>query len=86
MSSDLEGQDPRAQEKGTAVWRVSPVAFVVHGYDVHSDEVLLVGVQTRDLHTHGGEHASGRKPPPKTSVINTVLMMLNGVTGSDVKT
>lgn len=36
-----------------------PVSLVVHGDDVHGDVVLLVRVEARNLHSHGGKHPPG---------------------------
>lgn len=36
-----------------------PVSLVVHGHDVHGDVILLVRVEPRDLHSHGGKHPPG---------------------------
>lgn len=44
-----------------------PVSLVVHGDDVHGDVVLLVRVEARDLHSHGGKH------PPDRTEKNTSL-------------
>lgn len=33
-----------------------PVSLVVHRHDVHGDVILLMRVQTCDLHTHGRKH------------------------------
>lgn len=40
---------------------VLPISFIVHGDYIHGDVILLMWIQTRNLHTHSGEHPAARK-------------------------
>lgn len=36
--------------------RKAPVSLVVHRHDVHSDVILLMGVEACDFYSHGRKH------------------------------
>lgn len=58
----------RVEMKIRCVGGSVPVSLVVHWHDVHGDVILLMRVQSCDLHSHGRKHPPDMREREKNNV------------------
>lgn len=62
---------------------VLPISFVVHWNYIHGDVILLMWIQTRNLHTHSREHPPATKTKHSIGDFSLLIIIITNKKGDE---